>query len=222
MNTAKYAEAEEDLSQLFQHLSDHAFGLQTTVILMPLPGRNAKRSSSPYGLYEVPSKPLQARRYPSEEPLSEPAAAKGSSSSSQLPKHSPSQSSKPVPTLAGIIPVCHSNKEACEAATNNCTGRGTCYLKYTSTGGDAKSSKCYACGCKATVRENPSGSRKTTEWGGSACQKKDVSMPFLLIAGFTIAIVGVVSWGIGLLFSIGQETLPSVIGAGVAGPRAQK
>ena len=47
-------------------------------------------------------------------------------------------------------------------------------------------------------------------------------MPFLLIAGFTIVMVATVSWGVGLLFSIGQETLPSVIGAGVAGPRAQK
>ena len=47
-------------------------------------------------------------------------------------------------------------------------------------------------------------------------------MPFFLIAGTTIAIVALVSWGIGLLFSIGQEDLPSVIGAGVAGPRAQK
>ena len=32
----------------------------------------------------------------------------------------------------------------------------------------------------------------------------------------------VVAWGIGLLFSIGEEDLPSVIGAGVAGPRAQR
>ena len=59
-------------------------------------------------------------------------------------------------------------------------------------------------------------------WGGAACQKKDVSAPFFLLAGLTIALVGVVSWGIGLLMSVGQEELPSVIGAGVAGPRAQK
>lgn len=47
-------------------------------------------------------------------------------------------------------------------------------------------------------------------------------MPFWLLAGISIAMVATVSWGIGLLFSIGQEDLPSVIGAGVAGPRAQK
>ena len=60
------------------------------------------------------------------------------------------------------------------------------------------------------------------QWGGPACQKKDVSTPFWLLAGITIFLVSVVSWGIGLLVSIGQEELPGVIGAGVAGPRAQK
>ena len=63
---------------------------------------------------------------------------------------------------------------------------------------------------------------KTTQWGGPACQKKDVSVPFFLLAGFTIAILATVTWAVGLLFSVGQEKLPSVIGAGVAGPRAQK
>lgn len=63
---------------------------------------------------------------------------------------------------------------------------------------------------------------KTIEWAGPACSKKDVSMPFWLLAGISIALVATVSWGVGLLFSIGQEELPSVIGAGVAGPRAQK
>lgn len=47
-------------------------------------------------------------------------------------------------------------------------------------------------------------------------------MPFFLLAGLSIALVGVATWGVGLLMSIGQEELPSVIGAGVAGPRAQK
>ena len=47
-------------------------------------------------------------------------------------------------------------------------------------------------------------------------------MPFFLLAGMTIALVGAVSWGVGLLMSVGNEELPSVIGAGVAGPRAQK
>lgn len=63
---------------------------------------------------------------------------------------------------------------------------------------------------------------KTTQWGGPSCRKKDVSVPFFLLAGLAIALAAIISWGVGLLYSIGQEDLPSVIGAGVAGPRAQK
>jgi 1,4-dihydroxy-2-naphthoate octaprenyltransferase len=48
------------------------------------------------------------------------------------------------------------------------------------------------------------------------CQKKDVSVPFWLLAGFTIGIIGVVTFAIGLLYSIGEEKLPGVIGAGVS------
>ena len=66
------------------------------------------------------------------------------------------------------------------------------------------------------------GGTQTTRWAGTACQKKDVSSGFFLLAGLSIALVGMATWGVGLMCSIGQEELPSVIGAGVAGPRAQK
>ncbi|MCJ1361274.1 hypothetical protein MMC16_000372 [Acarospora aff. strigata] len=222
VNSAAYAQAEEALARTFQHLSDTSHILESTIILMPAPTRNAKRSSNPYGVYEVPGKTLQARQFQPEELLSEAPAPAPSSSPSHESRPSQPQTLKASALPAGIIPICHSSHDACVAATNNCTGRGSCYKKYSSAEGDAKASDCYACGCIATVRENKSGSKKTTQWAGSACQKKDVSMPFLLIAGFTIVMVATVSWGVGLLFSIGQETLPSVIGAGVAGPRAQK
>lgn len=48
------------------------------------------------------------------------------------------------------------------------------------------------------------------------CQKEDVSVQFWLIAGFTVTIVGAVTFAIGLLFSVGEEQLPGVIGAGVS------
>lgn len=188
---------------------------------MPPPARNAKRSANPYGTYDALSKNLRTRQQQPEEPLSAPSAPNSSPSSSYNSQPSQPQTLKAPTIPGGIIPACHSSYESCVAATHNCTGRGTCYKKYSTTGG-TNPRDCFACGCVATVRENPSGSKKTTTWGGPACQKKDISMPFLLIAGFTVVMVATVSWGIGLLFSIGQETLPSVIGAGVAGPRAQK
>lgn len=57
---------------------------------------------------------------------------------------------------------------------------------------------------------------RLVNYGGPACQKKDISGPFWLIAGFTIVIIGLVSWAIGMMFSIGEEKLPGVIGAGVS------
>ena len=214
MLSTPYWLAQEDLAKTFRHLADNAHDLSGTIILMPPHYPNAKRSAHPYGTYEALPKTLRTREQQSEEPLSIPSA-------SQSSRPSQPQTLKASTLPAGIIPACHSTYDACVAATHDCTGRGTCYKKYSTTHG-SQTSDCFACGCVPTVRENPSGSKKTTVWGGAACQKKDVSMPFLLIAGFTIVMVATVSWGIGLLFSIGQETLPSVIGAGVAGPRAQK
>lgn len=58
--------------------------------------------------------------------------------------------------------------------------------------------------------------RKTIHWGGNMCQKEDISVPFWLIVGFTVTIIGAITFAIGLLFSVGEEKLPGVIGAGVS------
>lgn len=137
------------------------------------------------------------------------------------PANSTSPSSNQTVTPPrGILPVCYSSQSACQSRTHGCSGHGSCKLAY-SYGGDDKVN-CYACACTPTVRTNKDGTKKTTIWAGPACQKKDVSMPFWLIGGFTIALTSVVAWGIGLLYAMGQEELPSVIGAGVAGPRAKQ
>jgi hypothetical protein len=121
--------------------------------------------------------------------------------------------------LTGIIASCFDSLSKCQSTTRNCTGHGECVLKWH---GSAKGDDCYGCLCnKPEVRKNPDGSTKTTRFGGGACQKKDVVMPFWLLAGFTIFMVFLVSWGIGLLYSMGNEELPSVIGAGVSGPKAK-
>lgn len=109
------------------------------------------------------------------------------------------------------IPYKYKSVEACQKTTRNCTGHGECKA----LGGDGSSF--FGCVCnKAAIKGS-----KTTYFGGSACQKKDLSIPFWLLAGTTIFLVAVVSAGIGLLYSIGSEELPSVIGAGVSAPRAK-
>ncbi|PGH13135.1 hypothetical protein AJ79_03842 [Helicocarpus griseus UAMH5409] len=120
-----------------------------------------------------------------------------------------------------LMPVCYPDNQTCSEATNNCSGYGSCYRKYGSKDGSRRD--CYACKCSRTVvRTNKDGTVKTTQWGGPACQKKDVSIPFFIIGGFTVLMVLAIAGGIKLLFSVGMEELPSVIGAGVTAPRPQK
>lgn len=181
---------------------------------MPASPKTAKRSTtSAYGKY---TKPLSARQQQqSEEPLSSPSTpSTHQPSSPELLQTSPSTTTTPLPR--GIIPACHSSLDSAIAATNNCSGHGTAYQK---SGGDIP---CFACKCSKTVLTDDEGKVKTVYWGGPACQKKDISIPFFLLAGLSIALVAAVTWGIGLMASVGQEELPSVIGAGVSGPRAQK
>lgn len=122
--------------------------------------------------------------------------------------------------LPGILPACYPSLASCNDITRNCTGHGACSLKYTDNSPDPPK-KCYACSCSPTVRTTD-GKTQTTYWGGPACQKRDVSMQFWLIALFSVGMVGLISFAIGQVMSMGGEELPSVIGAGVSGPVAKR
>ena len=112
-----------------------------------------------------------------------------------------------------FLPTCFSSKSSCTNATNSCSGHGSCSEKHVG---------CYACQCSRTiVRYNDDGTTKTVQWGGTACEKKDISTEFWLFASFGIAMTALVAGTVALLYSMGSEELPSVIGAGVAGPRAK-
>ncbi|KAK2039426.1 hypothetical protein LZ31DRAFT_506155 [Colletotrichum somersetense] len=126
---------------------------------------------------------------------------------------SPVQSTTPFPghIQRGSIRSCYDSQDACDKATNKCSGHGQCLNKYATPSGNDQGT-CFACKCLST--ESKSGSR--THWGGRACQKIDVSVPFWLFVGFGIALVGLLTAAIGMLFSVGEEKLPGVIGAGVS------
>ncbi|KAK4041844.1 hypothetical protein C8A01DRAFT_34095 [Parachaetomium inaequale] len=140
-------------------------------------------------------------------PAKKPAASSGSGSAAHRAKP---------------IPQCFPSLKSCMADTNSCSGHGECVNKYGGGGGNssdsasAPASSCFACVCKATVVSPPEKGRKTKHWGGNMCQKEDISVQFWLIAGFTVTIVGAVTFAIYLLFGVGEETLPGVIGAGVS------
>ncbi|OAP63240.1 hypothetical protein AYL99_02467 [Fonsecaea erecta] len=117
-------------------------------------------------------------------------------------------------TLPSVIPACFASQSACENTTNSCSGHGSCYKAH---------SNCFKCRCTSTlVRVNEDGTKKTVTWGGNACQKKDVSVPFIMFATFGVVMTALVVGAIGMLYSMGAQELPSVIGAGVAGPRTAK
>lgn len=148
-----------------------------------------------------------------EEPLSQPFV---SASSPVNPSPSvASNSTTPLPPLGSFLPSCFPTNGTCNDQTNSCSGRGACY---------AKSSKCFACKCGSTiVRQDSDGKNvKTVQWGGSACERKDISVPFFLFAGFGVFMSALVVGSVGMLYGMGSEELPSVIGAGVTGPRAQR
>ncbi|KAL8753110.1 MAG: hypothetical protein Q9199_005281 [Rusavskia elegans] len=224
-NDKALPQAKRDLSQALSGLlrpATRAKDQEFIIIIMPPSNAKAKRiSTSTYGSYAMPHRqPLQGREGQTEAPLAAPSAPQTSLASDHV---STPQTLKASPALKpGILPVCQPNLDKLIEVTNNCSGHGTPYLKGKDLNDKVKS-VCYACQCSKTVLSRGEGKGvKTINWAGPACSKKDVSAPFWLLAGISIAMVATVTWGIGLMFSIGQEDLPSVIGAGVTGPRAQK
>lgn len=213
-----------DLSSTIRELADLCSSNWpfTVVVMPPSSGSHSKRSSNAWGKYEVPKRSASAERKRPEAILAEPAA--GGDFVERVNKTASKQAltssaSKNSTIVRGILPACFSSQETCESSTNSCSGRGACIKKYTDR--DNNNKACYTCQCKAQVRTNKDGSTKTTYYGGPACQKKDVVMPFWLFAGFGIVMAFLLSYGIGMLYSMGNEDLPSVIGAGVSGPSAR-
>lgn len=205
------------LSAALENLMAEAKSFPISVSLLFTPSVHAfkKPSNTPYGLTKRAAK---AQRVQTEKPL---LAEEDAPLSSPVTPISPLRASK---VLSGAIPTCFGSLNACQSSTNNCTSHGDCIRKWTSetTNEDGSVSKqdCYGCACtKPDVRKNKDGTKKTTRFGGAACHKKDIVFPFWLLAGSSIFLIFIVSWGIGLLYEMGSQELPSVIGAGVSGPK---
>ncbi|CUS07355.1 unnamed protein product [Tuber aestivum] len=162
--------------------------IRSTVLLLPVAKSNTGVDAFKIDLHKVYKR--------SEEPLSltahSPPSAEATSTSPGHPK-----------IILGPIPRCYPSQNSCTGATNACSGRGECVKSSFPT-------DCWACLCKG-----PDG-KKTDKWAGAACQKEDISVPFNLFLVFGIVIILVSIWAVGLLYSIGDEPLPSVLSAGVA------
>ncbi|EME43897.1 hypothetical protein DOTSEDRAFT_71638 [Dothistroma septosporum NZE10] len=193
-----------------------------TILVIP-PGEQTAASQGKYqwGTYSMPNTqaPLEKRqRKISEEPLTEsfePVASSKTEFAAPI-----SINANNTSPLRGILPACFSTQSACESATRNCTGHGSCSKRYhDSTANNKGGIDCFSCSCKAT---KSSDGKKTTYWGGPACQKKDISIQFWLIVLFTVGMIFLVGFAVGTIMDMGSQELPSVIGAGVSGPSARK
>ncbi len=192
------------LIRILKHFSA-TDNVESTVLLLPADKKLKKAK---------PSKAHKARSAQQSEEERLDLSSTLRAPTSTLPFLQPTSNSSANTThpLPRYVPQCFTSQSHCENVTNSCSGHGSCYKAHTS---------CFKCKCGSTVaRVNPDGTQKTVQWGGNACQKKDVSVPFILFASFGVVMTALVVGGIGMLWSMGSQELPSVIGAGVAGPKA--
>lgn len=217
----------EELARMLSRVNKKAEegGFSATIVMMPASKPHSKRAAQPWGTYGLPSK--DSRRENPEALLSSNPVP----SSSPNPKPSDLENfpviafAKDQGPVRGILPSCFDTLSGCQKQTHNCSSHGECKLlhKGRGSGSNRESVDCYGCACSPTVEhvdedKGMESKRKVTYWGGPACQKKDISIQFWLFVATGIVLAFLVSSGIGMLYSMGSEELPSVIGAGVSGP----
>jgi len=205
-------ELKEGKDRLIKYAKDSQ--MNVVVVFMPETSRSANTYSNPYGSYDMPSQVQFERRGQAEEPMTE-TTVESAAPISPI-KQMASSSNNPI---TGVPPVCYDSNNTCVSSTNSCSGHGKCYKK-SGIKGDVTAPACWACMCEpqTNLLEGKDGKKGyiTTYYGGAACQKEDISSPFWLLLVVSLVLVGVVTWGISMLFSIGEEKLPGVIGAGVS------
>ncbi|SNX84677.1 uncharacterized protein MEPE_03386 [Melanopsichium pennsylvanicum] len=110
-------------------------------------------------------------------------------------------SSKPKPLPKNLARTCFTSASDLEKATNSCSGHGKAVK--TSRGGKP----CYRCQCQATeVRKG-----KKVYWAGAACEKKDVSTEFILLASSVVLLVLISMGSVYFLYAQGSEELPGTL-----------
>lgn len=176
--------------------------IEATFLLMT-PGQTNRFKKETWGSYSLPASGSDLRKRQQELPMSDVVSSSSSAPSGPQPTSTP---------VRGLPPLCYNTLESCTTSTQDCSGHGKCVRRFHPAEGESGAS-CFSCKCYG-----PDSIDKTRKghWGGAACQKQDISAQFWIIAGFSALLIGIVSYAIGMMFSIGSEKLPGVIGAGVA------
>lgn len=190
---------------------------QISAILLSAPDSSVEEIGyrNVYGSLERATRSHQRRE---EAVLTEPAPTEKQASSSASKPQASATTSPSFP----LTPQCYESKDSCQEETNNCTGHGECVVKAFGAGNETERIECYQCLCnRPEVVKTKEGSNKTTYFGGSACHKKDISVPFWILTLTSGSLIAIVGFGVSMLYAMGNVELPSVIGAGVSGPRAK-
>lgn len=202
-----------DFEKLFLMLKKQEHWHITVLVTAPETEAKTQHESFEWGTYDMPdAQTVLSRRETSKE---KPHAGLKSSSSS-LDFSAPVAFASNATVVRGILPACFATEAQCVERTKNCTGHGHCKKMYHDTT-SKPAIDCYSCACSPTTS-----GKKTTKWGGPACQKQDISVEFWLIVLFTVGMIFLIGFAIGQIWEMGNEELPSVIGAGVSGPSARK
>jgi len=123
---------------------------------------------------------------------------------------SPQQSPHAAPQQPiGSLSTCFYTAEMCEDETEGCSGRGEC------VSASKAGRTCFVCACEVT--ESDQGRKES--WAGEACERKDISGPFVLITGTVIGFILLIGGSVSLLYTVGGQELPSVLMGGVVSGR---
>lgn len=102
-----------------------------------------------------------------------------------------------TPAKKGVA-SCQLTQEACEDATDSCSGHGSC----------TQIGKCWTCICSPTVAKG-----LTTYWAGNSCEKEDISTTFNLLLWTTVVLAFTMAAGVKFMYGCGSGPLPSVLQA---------
>ncbi|KAF8326627.1 uncharacterized protein EI90DRAFT_2929991 [Cantharellus anzutake] len=115
-------------------------------------------------------------------------------------KREPEASERSIPIVHSKS-QCFTSAEACTNATSSCSGRGEC-IKTTRAG-----KSCFSCSCHPTTDQYG----RTITWAGQMCERKDISVPFILLAGTTIFLIAIAIGSVSLLYAVGEVPLPNTL-----------
>lgn len=204
INSQKHKLAAKLTAAILKDVVAAASGYPSIVGLVPPTPKSAKRADSTefVGAFDMKVKRKEAPLAPTQSPKFTAVEAASSVTPAQKDKN------KPKDKIVYPRPGCFESRDVCGNSTNSCNGRGSCVKS-------ATQSNCWSCTCNPTVIK-VHGQNKTTYWGGNACQKKDVSVPFLLFTTFAIGMTLAIGWTINKMLSMGEEELPGELSAGVA------